>query len=881
LKNNFNIDRDKYYMRIAHSLLVGILCFFPFVNLLSQVNLQNETHIHLNYLNPEEYEVGGITFSGNAVCDPRSLGFAVGDKIKIPGEKITKTIERLSKMGLYEDNIQVTVTKIENKLIFLDVYLEEVPRLMGFTYKGVKKSDIDEFDNKINLSQGKVVNENLKAVVKNIIRNYYIDKGYYFAQVEIEEERDSSNHNLVTLIIDVKKGKKTRINEIIFHGTEQVEPIKLYAAMKETKAKFIFRPFNKIDTAIVDFFKNHDKYKGKDLKDLTLDYFQKRIRFRFKGSKFKEDNYDTDKENIISKYNELGYRDAYIVKDTFYLDQNKDLNIEICIEEGKKYYFRNITWVGNTKYSSDVLSKVLNINKGDVYNTVLLERNLSMNPEGMDVSTLYLDDGYLFFNAVPIEKLVENDSIDIEIRIVEKNPAIINKVSVSGNTRTGDEVILRELSTMPGEKFSRSDVIRSQRQLLQLGYFNQEKMNVIPKANETDGTVDLEYVVEEASSDQLELSIGWGSNQFIASVGVSFNNFSFRKLFKKSAWTPIPSGDGQRLALRVYANTYYRQYGFSFTEPWLGGKKPNAFTFSFSHTNFTNGQSESSANYQRMRIANAAVGLTSRLKIPDDYFMMSNTISYQYYDVKNYPYFIIINGYSHGLSYNYSLIRNSLDAVIYPRNGSEMLFSLQFTPPYSLFSNKDYSSMEPKDKYKWLEYHKWKFNVSYYLNIVDNLVLSVRGKFGFLGHYNAALGDTPFERFYLGGSGLSSTYISDGREVIGMRGYADESLTPTRDGNAIGGTIYQRFTFELRYPISLNPSATIFLLAFLEAGNNWLNAETYKPFDLYRSAGVGARIHLPMFGMLGLDWGYGFDKVAGNPSASGSQFHFSINQSID
>ena len=869
-------------MRIAKFLFIVLVLGFLKTNVISQVNLQHDTYISLNYLNPKEYEVGGITFSGNATCDPRSLNFAVGDVIKIPGDRISKTIERLSKMGLYEDNIRITATKIEGNLIFLDIYLEEVPRLAYFAYKGVRKSDIDEFDDRINLSQGKVVNENLKSVVKNIVRDYYVEKGFYFVEVDVIEERDSLNRNLVTLLIDVNRGKKTKVSDVAFYGVDNIDVMKLRSSMTEIKSKLMFRPLNKIDTAIVDYVKNYGAYKDKDLADLLLHYFQDRVRIRFKPSRFNEQDYETDKQNIISKCNELGYRDAYIVKDTFYLNNSKDINIDIHLYEGKKYYFRNISWVGNTKYSSDLLSKILNIKKGDVYNSVLLERNLSMNPEGMDVSTLYLDDGYLFFNAVPIEKLVEGDSIDIEIRIVERNQATINKVSVSGNTRTGDEVILRELSTLPGDKFSRSDVIRSQRQLLQLGYFNQEKMNVIPKANEADGSVDLEYIVEEASSDRLELSVGWGSNQFIASIGVSFNNFSFRKFFKKEAWTPIPSGDGQKLSFKIYANTYYRQYGFSFTEPWLGGKKPNALTLSFSHTNYTNGQSETSTSYQHIRITSASVGLSNRLKIPDDYFNMANFIAYQYYDVRNYPYFIFTDGYSHGLSYNFSLNRNSLDAIIYPRNGSDLLFSLQLTPPYSLFTQKDYTQMKSQDKYKWLEYHKWKFNVSYYLNIIDNLVLSVRGKFGFLGYYNSSLGSSPFERFYLGGSGLSSTYISDGREIVGMRGYVDESLTPTdATGTAIGGTIYQKLTFELRYPISLNPSATIYLLAFLEAGNSWLNVKTYKPFDMYRSAGFGARIHLPMFGMFGLDWGYGFDQIPGSPTSSGSQFHFSINQAIE
>ncbi|NLJ82143.1 MAG: BamA/TamA family outer membrane protein [Bacteroidales bacterium] len=870
----FLIRSIKPYLLIVFLLTLAI-------NGISQGSLQSETRISLNYLHPEEYEIGGITFSGNAICDLKSLNFAVGDKIKVPGEQISKTIERLSKMGLYEDNIQITATKIQGKIIFLDIFLEEVPRLVGFVYKGVRKSEIDDFNNKVNLSQGRVVNENLKQVVKNIITNYYVDKGYYFANINIEEERDSLNKNLVTLTINVNKGRKTRINEIAFIGAEEVEISKLSSAMSNTKAKFIFRPFNKVDTAIVDFIKHREKYKNKDLAHLLLDYYRPRVRIRFKASKFKEDGYEEDKIDVIRKYNELGYRDAYIAKDTVYLNDNKELNIEIHVNEGKKYYFRNITWVGNTKYKTDVLNQVLNIRKGDVYNTVLLERNLSMNPEGLDVSTLYLDDGYLFFNAMPIEKSIEKDSVDIEIRVVERAQATINRVTVTGNTRTGDEVILRELNTMPGQKFSRSDVIRSQRQLLQMGYFNQEKLNVIPNANEVDGTVDLEYVVEEASSDQLELSIGWGSNQFIASIGVSFNNFSFKKIFKKDAWAPIPSGDGQKLSFRVYPNIYYRQFGFSFTEPWLGGKKPNSFICSFSHTNYSNGISESNINHQRIKITNATIGLSNRLKLPDDYFTMSNFISYQYYDVRNWPYFIFTSGYSHGLSYNFVLNRNSLDAVIYPKNGSDILLSLQITPPYSLFSNQDYASMEPKDRYKWLEYHKWKFNVSHYLNIVDNLVLSVRTKFGFLGHYNSVLGSTPFERFYLGGSGLSSISISDGREIIGMRGYVDEALTPTQSGTAIGGTIYQKFTFELRYPISLNPSATIFLLTFLEAGNCWLNRETYKPFEMHRSAGVGVRINLPMFGMLGLDWGYGFDPIPGNKTAAGSQFHFSINQSID
>ena len=864
------------------SVIVFIL-LFCFSRLSAQVSLEGEAQtLTLNYLNPAEYEVGGITFSG-ASCDMRNLAFAVGDKIKIPGEKISKTIQRLSKMDIYKDNIRITATKRLGKVVFLDIYLEEMPRLKGFSYKGVKRGDIEEFEKKVSLSQGKVVNDNLKNVVKNIIVDYYVEKGFNNVDVRVNEEKDTSNSNVVSMAIVVDKGKKVHIDDINFYGLQETEPYQLRKSMKETKQRFFFKPFDYVDTAVADFCRNHERYEGKDLKELLSLYFQERVNLTFKASKFMESKYETDKTALIRKMNELGYRDAYIVKDSVYLNGRRNLDIDIYLSEGRRYYFRNITWVGNTKYSSEVLSKVLNISKGDVYNTTLLETNLSMNPEGMDVSSLYLDDGYLFFTAVPVEVKVEEDSIDVEIRVMEHSVVHINKVEITGNTRTGDEVILRELATVPGEKFRRSDVIRSQRQLLQMGYFNQEKMNVIPKTNEADGTVDLEYVVEETSSDQLEMSLGWGSNMFIASLGLTFNNFSFKKFFDKKAWNPIPSGDGQRLAFKIYANTWYKQFGASFTEPWLGGRNPNALTVSASYSEYNNNYAKTSNNYYGVKIFSSSVGLGKRLKWPDDYFSLSNTIGYMYYDVDNYPYFVFTDGYSNSLSYNLSVMRNSTDALIYPRNGSEFLLSAQFTPPYSLFrQHVDYAAMSDQEKYKWLEYHKWKFNLTYYLNVVDNLVLMVRGKYGFLGQYNPKMGYSPFERFYLGGGGLSSSFVMDGREIIGMRGYADESITPMDGaGNSVGGTVYQKMTFELRYPISLNPTATIYLLTFAEAGNCWGSFREYRPFSMYRSVGVGARIYLSMFGLLGLDWGYGFDAVPGNASANKGQFHFSLNNSID
>ncbi|MDR2408641.1 MAG: outer membrane protein assembly factor BamA [Bacteroidales bacterium] len=845
----------------------------------SQVVLEagSASDIELNYVNPAEYEIGGITFSGTAECDVRTLYFAVGEKIKIPGEKIRKTIDRLAKSGLYKDNIRITANNISGKIIFLDIYLEEANRLSSFVYTGVKKSDIEEFNKKLNLSQGKIVNENLKIIIKNVVTDYYKEKGFYFASVEVVEQKDTSNPNFVILNINVDKGRKVKVEKIIIHGAQEIDGFKLRAAMKETKTKFLFQPFEKVDSAIIDFFKNHDKYKGKDLGQLLLNYYSERVRVRFKTSKYDQLNFEKDKNSLIKKYNEFGYRDAYIVSDTVYFISKRAINIDIYVNEGRKYYFRNITWVGNSKYSSEILSQILNIKKGDVYNTTLLETNLNMSQDNMDVSSLYLDDGYLFFYALPIEINVEGDSVDIEIRIREGIQATINKVTVSGNTRTSDNVILRELVTVPGRKFSRSDIIRSQRQLLQFGFFNQEKMNVIPTADEKTGTVNLEYVVEESSSDQLQLSVGWGANLFYGQIGFAFNNFSARKFFKKGAWTPVPSGDGQKLAfnVQVYSNAY-QYYSASFTEPWLGGKKPIALTVGVSHSLDASTLAKTDASYYKLQVTNFSVGISNRLKVPDDYFYMSNMITYRYYDSKNYTSFILATGIAHSISYTFSLGRNSTDAAIYPRTGSDMIFSVQLTPPYSSFNNKNYADLPLADKYRWLEYHKWKINISQYINIVENLVLNIRARFGFLGMYNQKVGASPFERFYMGGSGLTSTYMIDAREIVSMRGYTDEAITPDK-----GGTVFQKMTFELRYPITLNPSATIFLLTFLEAGNNWKDMRSYKPFEMYRAAGVGVRVYLPMFGLLGLDWGYGFDAVPGNPNANKSQFHFSIGQSIE
>ena len=506
-----------------------------------------------------------------------------------------------------------------------------------------------------------------------------------------------------------------------------------------------------------------------------------------------------------------------------------------------------------------------------------------MNTDSRDVSSLYLDNGYLFFSVTPAEIKVENDSIDLEIRIYEGKQAVISKVTITGNTKTNDNVVLREIRTKPGQLFNRSDIIRTQRELAQLKYFNQDKLSVNPKPNPEDGTVDIEYVVEEASSDQVELSGGWGAGSIIGTLGVSFNNFSAKNFFNKDAWRPLPSGDGQKLSLRAQSSGLaYQSYNASFTEPWLGGHKPNALSVSAFHSVVSNGVAKTDPTRQDITINGVTVELDKRLKWPDDFFTLGQGVSYNQYTLHNYQLFEMKNGVANNAYYSIIFGRNSIDAPIYPRMGSQISLGIQATLPYSLLWKKNIDSLTTQQKYKWLEYHKWKFGVSVFTKLIGDLVLNTRAKYGFLGYYNSQLGPPPFERFYLGGDGLSGVgYQYDGREIIAMRGYANSTLTPMNNTGYIGGTIYNKYTMELRYPISLNPMATIYVLTFVEAGNAWLKFKEFNPFDVKRSAGVGVRIYLPMFGLLGLDWGYGFDAIPNNPSANKGQFQFSINQSLD
>jgi outer membrane protein insertion porin family len=835
-------------------LFVLASLFFLFLShttLISQT-VRTGSQINIDYNNPREYIIGGISVSGLNHMDQNIIimvsQLTIGEKIIVPGEDIAQAINNIWKQGLFTD-VSIGVTSIQDNQIFLDIALKERPRLSKFEFTGAKKSDVTKLTEQLTLVRGDVITENMLFRAETTIKDYYIEKGYLKPSVEITQQVDTIRSNSIHLNFDVDRGRRTRISEVVVHGNEALSDRQIKRLMKKTR--------------------------------------ERSLRFIFNSSKLIQDDFVEDKQKVIDRYNELGKRDAVIYRDSVYFVEDNRIVIELFIDEGPTYYFRDITWIGNTVYPDALLSEVLGMRKGDVYNQTMLEKNLFMNmEEGRDVSSLYLDDGYLFFSVTPIEVNVSNDSIDLELRIYEGKQAEINKVSVTGNSKTNDHVILREIRTRPGMLFSRSDIIRSQRDIIQLGYFDQEKIDVVPTPNPVDGTVDILYVVEETSSDQIELSGGWGQNRIIGTLGLSFNNFSARNILKKDAWRPLPSGDGQKLSVR--GQTYgrgYVSYNLSFMEPWLGGKKPNAFSISLFQNTMRNQQPKASENHAFFSTIGGSIGLARRLRVPDDWFFLRQTISYQNYRLQNPGglgiSFAIQDGDFNNLSYGIEFGRNSVDAPLFPRQGSEITLGLQATPPYSMISGQDMEGKPERELYKWLEYHKWKFNTTWYTKLAGDLILSTRTRMGFLGFYNKDIGVSPFERYYLGGSGLSNWSI-DGREIIAMRGYDDYTLTQTDKNNSfIGSSIFNKFTAELRYPVSLNPMATIYALTFVEAGNTWGRFQDYNPFDLKRSAGFGVRIFLPMFGLLGLDWGYGFDDVPGRPDAGGGRFHFSIGQSID
>lgn len=876
------------------SVMNSIFRYLVFVLLLSGLQLSGQvisgTDFEIDYANPKEYEIGGITISGVRFLDNSALvmlsGLSVGDRVKVPGEELSRAIENLWKQGLFE-NVRITATRVEGSLIFLNIELVERPRLSSFSFEGIKKTEADNIRDEIKIASGDVVTDNLIIRTKNSIKKYYAGKGLLDAEVNISQIEDTMRRNHVQLLISITKNERVKISSINIIGNEEFDDHKVRKALKNTKEKGSFNPLANLEGLLIQMVKDAVTLRFEAMLENINGYFNENAKLRiFKSSKFIADDYKTDLVNVINKYNESGYRDANILRDSVYRNPDNSISIDIHLFEGQRYYFRDISWVGNTKYSDAYLSRVLRIEKGDIYNWKLLNSNLTFNMAEDDVSSLYMNDGYLFFQANPVEIAVDNDSIDLEIRIYEGRQATVKRVSVSGNTRTSDHVIVRELRTRPGQLFSRSDLIRTTRELAQLRYFNPETINPQVDPNPAESTVDLEYQVEETSSDQIELSGGWGYGRVIGTLGVSFNNFSLGKIFDGKAWRPVPTGDGQKLSLRLQSyGKGYISYSASFTEPWLGGKKPNSLSVSYYHSLFSNGRAKSDPDLRSFVMDGITIGLGRRLTWPDDYFQLYIATNFQRYNLKNYTNVFSFGtgtGFYNNINLNITLSRNSVDFPIYPRSGSLVSLGLFVTPPYSLASGKDYGSLSENERYKWIEFHKWAFQFSFFSPIVENLVIMTRARYGFLGNYNPAVGNTPFERYYLGGDGLSGYNNLDGREIIGMRGYGNETLTPDfyRSRNT-GGSIVSKLTLELRYPLSLNPSATIFVASFLEAGNAWPNFQDFNPVNLYKSAGFGVRVFLPMFGILGLDWGYGFDAVPGLPDANRGQFHFSINQSID
>ena len=840
---------------------IVLITFFLITNVVGQSK-------KADYLSPKDYIIAGIVVDGIRNLDHNQIisksGLIRGNKVTIPGDDITQAIQKLWKEKLFSD-IQIFVEKTQGENAFLVIKLKERARLSRYSFKGVSKSHADDLRENMNLRSGKLVTEDEIFRIKQVSRGYYIEKGYLRPEVKVVTKPDTLVDNSVMMKIIINKGERYKINEITFEGNDNLKSSKLKRQMKKTKEKHWWKIF----------------WRSKYISSL----------------------YKADKQKIIAKYKDNAYRDAEIFFDTIYNHDEKSININLKIKEGSKYYIRSINWTGNLKYRSGYLDTILGIKSGDEYNQSVLDARLYMNPGGTDISSLYMDDGYLFFQITPIEKQVENDSVDLEFRIYEGKQARIKNITVTGNTKTSDHVIIRDLYTKPGDLFSRDAVIRSQRELSQKGYFDPEQLNVNPKPNPADGTVDIEYVVAEKPSDQIELSGGWGAGQLVGTLGVSFNNFALRNMFKRGAWNPLPAGDGQRLSIRAQSNGFqYQSYNVSFTEPWLGGKKPNALSISAYHSvqaydrkylqdqKDDNGEKIPTPNRRILKMTGASVGLGRRLTWPDDYFSVYHEIGYQYFDLNNFSnVFSFSDGYVNNLFYQFSLNRSSIDQPLYPRTGASFKFSAKLTPPYSLLNkDKDYAALDDQDKYRWIEYNKFKFTSSWFtpLSKDKKLVLNARLGFGFLNGWNKDVGAPPFERFYLGGSGLTGFSLA-AQEIIALRGYDDKTISPT-----VGGSIISKYTLELRYPVSLNPQATIYILGFTEAGNTWDDYKKYNPFTVKRSAGLGVRIFLPMFGLMGLDYGFGFDQLDSGASGEAiinseiqakgyrGQFHFTIGANL-
>jgi outer membrane protein insertion porin family len=843
-------------MKRIYQLILLLLCGFPAVAQITRPPATQQatpslkvSGTDLDYFNPREYIIGGTTLSGTKYLDKDVIitlsKLIKGERVTLPGDATSNAIKTLWANGLFDD-IQINITKIEADSVFFDIQVVERPRLSSFELKGISKSQNTDILERLNSKSGKsIINENLYNSTSATVKKYLSDKGYFFTDVKFETKDDPNAENSQILQVNIDRGRKVKVRKINFTGNKEFTDAKLRKFLKKTHQQAFYKIFG--------------------------------------SGKFNKEKYEEDKLALVEKMQDKGFRDAVIIRDSVYQYSDKAVAIDIEVFEGNKYYFGNINWAGNAKYSTEYLEKVLGIEKGDVFSELKLEKKLRGDGNSDDVSSIYLNDGYLTFNVDPVQTKIYSDTVDLEMRIYEGPQYTNNKITVKGNTITNDRVVLREIRTKPGEKFSKEQLIRTVREIGQLGNFDESKTVPTPKPNPADGTVDIEYTVEEKPSDQIELSGGFGGGRVIGTLGLTFNNFSLRNIFNGKAYRPLPKGDGQKLSLRGQTNgSYYQSYSFSFSEPWLGGKKPVSFGLSA----FTSSQKYrlNINEDQSIRMNGVTVSLGRRLNWPDNYFQLSHSINAQQYILENYNGFLFATGTSYNFNLTQELSRDSRDSPIFPTGGSYFRFTIQATPPYSLLNNTNYATASDKERYKFTEYHKWKFESQWFQRITGKLVLKAQAQFGFLGSYNSAVGQSPFERFKLGGDGMQGFDFLQGSELIAMRGYSNNSVIPvgadrTRATQS-GSPIFNKYVLELRYPVIASQSATAFLVTFAEGGNTWDKFSDFNPFNIRRSVGVGAKIFLPIFGLLGIDYGYGFDKIPGIPDANKGQFHFSIAQQL-
>ena len=868
------------------------------------------TDASLNYANPAEYYIGGIEVTGLNVLDKNAMisltGLKIGDKIKIPGDQISGAIRKLWKHGLVGD-VQILVQRVEGQNVFLNVKLSERPRLTEYYFSGISKGRQSSLKEDLTLIKGKIVNDAMIRNTELTVKKHFTKKGFLNTVVKVFQETDTLNRGGIRLRVDVDLKTKVRINEILFEGNNNISSSKLKKPLKKTHEHARITLHRALLGVLLDF----KPRKVVEVLDSSYDvswrevkeFVNRNVKLNFfSGSKFIVSEFDADKLKLIEFYNTKGYRDAEIISDTIVAHNEKTIDIKFKISEGNQYYFRNIIWSGNYLHTTNTLNKILDIQKGDIYNKDMIDKKTTFNPKGADISGLYMDDGYLFFRVTPVEVAVVGDSIDIEMRIFEGDQATIDEVIISGNERTSDHVIRRELSTVPGQKFRRSDIIRTQQQLSSMGYFNPQKVEQDIRPNPAEGTVDIEWKVEEQSNDQIQLSGGWGGYYgFVGTAGITFNNFSMRNIPHRDKWRPLPVGDGQRLSLQAQANgKSYQSYSVSFTEPWLGGRKPNSFTVSLNKSISRLAQ----ANFEfsdksSLRQTGITVGLGRRLEWPDNYFSLTNALSFLQYKYSDYfgSSSLPAKGSTYDFNFNTTLARNSIDNPMYPTQGSTISLSMVLTPPYSQWRDRSYYD-DVDQKFKWVEQNKWMFDAKFYLKIFGSskpngrsLVLESKAHMGFIGTYSAFLQPGPFGRFLVGGDGLAGGFNSYvlGQDIIGLRGYPNNQVTPPYftergtqgvRGQIEGGIVYNKLGLELRYPVTTGQTATIYGLIFTEAGNNWNDYKAFNPFSLYKSAGFGARIFMPAFGLIGLNWAYGFDTLPGATQKSGSQFHFTIGQQL-